>query len=112
MQYFGICLDQAAVGAYPASFVAALVEQMPPDCRWRIAYEPDCWWTGDRLLLANLVNSLNGLIWGMSDKSKRGPEPKPIGPKNTGRSRGRELPAVVMSRAQLIDELSKPRKSR
>ena len=37
-------------------FVAALAVQLPPDCRWRVAIDPDSWWTGERILQAALLN--------------------------------------------------------
>lgn len=104
-------LDGAMGGAYPAPFVAALAEQLPQDCRWRRAYDKDAWWTGDRILAANLVNSLNALIYGLSDKKKRGSKPKPIGPSWAMRQGGRGLPATVMGRDVLIERLSRPRKT-
>jgi len=110
MQFYGVCLD-AAEGAYDAAFVACLVEQMPQDCRWRVACDPDQWWTGERLLMARLCNSLDGLIWGMADKKRRGPMPKPMGP-SWVRKRGRSLPMVAMTKDELMAELSKPRRAR
>ena len=108
METYGICLDHAMEGAYPAPFVASLADQLPPGCRWRVSYDEDAWWTADRLLMASILNTLRGLVWGLGDKKKRGPAPKPIGPKAAAK-RGRSLPATAMSVDELVAELSKPR---
>ena len=109
MEVYGICLDAAMDGAYSAPFVAALCAQLPQDCRWRVSYDKDAWWTGDRLLMASLVNTLRGLVWGMADKRKRGPAPKQVGPRGTGvRTLGRR----VMSAAKLLERLARPRRKR
>ena len=100
-------LDEAMEGRFPAPLVASLAWQLPQDCRWRVSYERDAWWTGDRQLMAALVNSLRGLIWGLSDRDGRGPEPEPIGPSwVTGqRSRGMAMPAD-----ELMERLSSRRR--
>ncbi len=111
MESYGLALNAAAMEAYEPEFVAVLAVQLPQDCRWRVSYERDAWWNGDRLLQASLINSLNGLIWALGDKKKRGPRPQPIGPSSMKRGAGRSLPARVMSSASLLEELSKPRKA-
>ena len=111
METYGICIDHAVDGGYPAPFVAALADQLPQSCRWRVSYDMDAWWDGDRMLQASLVNTLRGLVWGMSDKKKRGPAPKPIGPKWALKGAVKTLPAVAMTREQLLAELAKPRKA-
>ena len=108
METYGICMDEAMEGRYTAAFVASLCEQLPPSCRWRVSYEPDAWWDGDRVLMANILNNLRGLIWGMSDKRRRGPEPKPVGP---SWMRGqRKMGAVAMGAEELMRVLARPRK--
>lgn len=110
MQHYGVYLDDAMDGRYSPDFVASLVTQMPEDCRWRVAEDQDALWNMDRVLLALLVNQIQGYIWANADKKRRGPRPKPLGPKwlveadNT-----RKLPAMPMSREMLLAELSKPR---
>ena len=47
----------------------------------------------------------------MSDKKKRGPAPKPIGPEWALKGVVKTLPAVAMAREQLLAELAKPRKA-
>lgn len=108
METYHISLDEAMEGRYEAPFVASLALQLPQDCRWRVSYEPDAWWTGDRMLSAALVNSLNALIWGLGDKKKRGPRPKPIGPK-WAVDKGRKAPALAMSKERLLELLARPR---
>lgn len=110
MQHYGVCLDEAMEGRYSPDFVASIVAQMPEDCRWRVAEDQDALWNMDRVLLALLVNQIQGYIWANADKKRRGPRPKPLGPKwlveadNT-----RKLPAMPMSREMLLAELAKPR---
>lgn len=107
MQTYGICLDAAMEGGYSPAFVAALAMQLPGDCRWRVAYDPDAVWTLDRCLYAGILNTLAGLVWGMADKKKRGARPKPVGPKWA--REGRTLKTVAMSREDLLEALSRPR---
>lgn len=110
MQQYGVCLDDAFCGRYAPDFVASLVVQMPEDCRWRVAENPDALWNMDRTLLALLVNQMQGYIWANADKKKRGPKPKPIGPRWLVESDNtRKLPAMPMSREMLLAELAKPR---
>ena len=112
METYGVCIDHAMEGGYSAPFVAALADQLPQSCRWRVSYDMDAWWDGDRLLDAALVNALNGLIWGLSDRKKRGPAPKPIGPKWAAKKgASRKLAAIAMTKAELMDELAKPREA-
>lgn len=110
METYGICLDAAMSGAYAAPFVAALCYQLPDSCRWRVSYDPDAWWDTDRVLMATLINGMHGLIWGLADRKKRGPRPKPVGP-SWMRDRGRKLPATVMSKQELLRELARPRRA-
>lgn len=110
METYGINLDEAMEGAYTAPFVASLAMQLPQDCRWRVSYDSDAWWTGDRVLAANLVNNLRGLIWGMSDRRRRGPEPKPIGP--SWMRGNRKAQALAMTSAELMERLGRPRHGR
>lgn len=108
METYGIVLDEAMEGRYGATFVASLTSQLPSSCRWRVSYDRDSWWDAERMLLASLVNNLRGLIWGMSDRSARGPEPTPVGPSwATGvRQRG----GMAMAAGDLMRALSLPRR--
>lgn len=110
MQHYGVYLDDAMEGRYSPDFVASIVAQMPEDCRWRVAEDQDALWNMDRVLLALLVNQMQGYIWANADKKRRGPRPKPLGPKWLVESDNtRKLPAMPMSREMLLAELSKPR---
>lgn len=101
--YYGIDLDDAMAGRHSAAHVAALVACLPSDCHVLRAESPDAIWTLDSVLLASILNSLQGLIWGMSDKAKRGDRPKPIGPSYLTDRPRHKLPAQVMP----IDELDR-----
>ena len=109
METYGVSVEAAEAGAMSPSLVAALAAQLPQDCRWRVAEDPDAWWTGDRLLAAGLVNSLNGLVWGLADRKRRGPRPKPVGPA-WARRETRKAAAVAMDKERLLAELARPRK--
>jgi hypothetical protein len=109
-RYYGIDLDRAMAGAHTAAHVAALVACLPSDAALFRAGNPDAVWTLEATLLAVLHNDLAGLMWGLSDKRKRGARPKPIGPSwLTGRG-SRKLPARVLTADELMAELSKPRR--
>ena len=110
METYGFCIEEAEGGRYSPGFVAALACKLPQDCRWRVAQDPDAWWTGDRMLAASLLNALNGLIWGMSDKKRRGAPPEPVGPSSVRDKGKRSAAAVAMTVGELLEELSKPRK--
>lgn len=109
-QVYGLDLQSAMAGGMEPPTVAALCAQLPPGSRVWVAEDSDYWWTGERVLLAALLNDLRGLIWGMSDRKKRGAPPKPIGPSSMTRGRSRTLAAVAMSKSDLLAELAKPRK--
>lgn len=108
MEVYGLDIGAAMESGDP-SFVAALAVQLPPGCRWRVAEDPDQWWTGDRLLMAVLANDLRGLIWGMADRKRRGAPPRPIGPSYMQGGNTRKLAAQVMGRDELLEALSRPR---
>lgn len=91
-------------------FLAALSVQLPPGCRWRVAADPDAWWTGERVMQAALLNELRFFVYGLADKKKRGAPPKLIGPSYMTKGQVRKLAAVAMSREKLLEELAKPRK--
>lgn len=62
------------------------------------------------MLMAHLINDLEALIYGLSDKKRRGKRPKPIGPSYLQQDNTKKLAAMPMSRAALMRELSKPRR--
>ena len=96
-------------GGHSAAHVAALAAQLPPDARVRAKVDQDGLWGLEHVLLASIANSLNMLIWGMSDRKRRGRRPRPIGPSwmTAGRKRNVAKRAVPLS--QLKEELSRPR---
>ena len=95
-------------GDHSAAHIAALIEYLPSDCSLRRLNDKDAKWTLEATLLAGILNSLNALIYGMSDKRKRGKPPEPVGPSYM--TRKRTLPARSMSADELLAELSKPRR--
>lgn len=108
MQTYGMSLYEAMGGAYPAPLVASLVRQMPQGCRWRVSYDPDAAWTLEAQLLAGILNNLRGMIWGLSDKDERGPEPEPVGP---SWMRDRKPRGMAMTAAELMEKLGKARRA-
>ncbi len=98
-------------GGHSARHIAALVVQMPSDCRIMRAESPDAAWTLRDTLLAAIANALHGLMWGMSDPKKRGKRPQPIGPSYMTREQMRALPARVLTIDELMEELEKPRQT-
>lgn len=107
METYHVCLDEAMEGRYGATFVAALADQLPTSCRWRVSYDKDAWWNAERLIAAATLNNLRGLIWGLSKKEDRGPEPEPIGPSWAKQGKAKD---VAMDAATLMSRLSRPRK--
>lgn len=108
-EHYGIDLDHARAGLHTPSHVAALVAQLPPGARVRVAYDADAAWTLDAVLMASVRNSLNSLIWGMSDKKTRGPAPAPVGPSWMTRGAVRSLPARAMAVDELLEALGRER---
>ena len=100
-QYYGIDLDHAIAGEHTADHVAALVRCLPSDARVMTREDPDAMWTLETVLLASLLNAFTSFMWGMSDKTKRGKRPDPVGPSYIAIKR--KLPAMVMT----IDELER-----
>lgn len=90
--------------------VAALAVQLPEGCRWRVAFDPDAWWTGERILVAGLLNNLRQLMWGMSDSKRRGAPPKPLGPSWATKGAMRSLAMTPMGKEELLSALARPRK--
>ena len=107
--YYGINLDAAFRGEHEPSHIAELVRFLPQDSSLGRAYSDDAVWTLDRTLLALLYNSLNMLMWGMSDKSKRGAQPTRIGPSYI-RLKKRTLEAQAMPIDELMAKLSMERR--
>lgn len=109
-EVYGIDLDAAARGRHTAPHVAALVSQLPPDARLRVAGDADSLWTLENCLLAMLINALHMLMYGMADRKRRGNPPEAVGPSwMRGRRNSRTLEARVLSVDELMEILNKPR---
>lgn len=108
-QYYGIDLDHAMSGEHSATHIACLLIELPIDARVRVAEVSDAAWTREQVLIAALLNSLNGLIYGMSDPRKRGKRPEIVGPSWMKKGSTRSLPARAMPINELMEILSRPR---
>ena len=109
-QHYGIDLDGAVDGAHTARHVAALVVNLPRNSRLAVAENPDMAWSLTDVLLAALINSFRGFVWGMSDPKRRGNKPDLIGPSWMTKGKTRSLPARVLPIEELMKELNKPRR--
>lgn len=109
-QFYGIDLDHAMAGGHTPYHIACLATQLPQQARVIVNEDPDYVWGLNETLLASLLNALNGLIWGMGDKRKRGPKPTLVGPSRMTEGQKRSLPARVLPLDKLMEELSKPRR--
>ena len=89
--------------------IGCLVEQLPSDARIRVAYDADAKWTLNDVLTAQVVNSINSYIYGMSDRRKRGKRPEIIGPSWMKNKRMRSIPARVLPVDELVRVLELPR---
>lgn len=85
------------------------MENLPEKARLRVKSDANAAWGMQETLLALLVNSLNMLMYGMSDPRKRGRRPDPIGPSWLKGEDGRTLPARVLPLSELLSELEKHR---
>ena len=109
-RYFHIDLDHAMRGHHSAHHIACLVEGLPHDARIFVGSDEDAAWGMADVLLASILNTLNGLVWGMGDPRKRGKRPDLVGPKRLTEKGKRSLPARAMDVDSLIEILSKPRR--
>jgi len=108
-QYYGIDLDHAMTGGHSVHHICCLVMQLPSNARIRTAGNADNQWTLNDVLMASVLNSLNGLIYGMSDKKKRGHRPEIVGPSWMQDKHTRSIPARVLPANELMKVLSLPR---
>ena len=97
-------------GEHSANHIAQLVTQLPHDSRLVHSVNEDARWTLTDVLLAGLINKFSMFVYGMSDKKKRGAPPELVGPSWMTENK-RTLPARVLPINQLLEELSKPRRS-
>ena len=109
-QTYGIDLDIAMGGKHTAAHIAALVVQLPPNARLRVAEDKDALWTLSDVIAVNTYNALRMFMWGMSDPKKRGNQPEIIGPEWMKQRGKHSLPARVMSVDELMDYLTLPRR--
>jgi hypothetical protein len=96
-------------GAHSVYHIACLVNQLPPNARIRTVENRDNNWTLNDVLNASVLNSLNSLIYGMSDKRKRGKPPEIIGPSWMQKKNTRSIPARAMPVDELMRILQLPR---
>lgn len=89
--------------------MAHLLVNLPSDARVRVAEVEDAAWTRDQILMAMTLNSLNGLIYAMSDRRKRGKRPQMVGPSWMTKGATRSLPARAMPIDELMEILNRPR---
>lgn len=109
-QTYGIDLDNAMGGKHTAAHIAALVVQLPPNARLRVAEDKDALWTLTDVIAVNTYNALRMFMWGMSDPKKRGNQPEIIGPEWMKRRGKQSLPARVLSVDELMKVLTLPRR--
>lgn len=109
-EHYGIDLDHAMAGAHSPHHIAELCAHLPQQSRLMAIHDPDARWSLTDALLATIANALHNLMWGMSDKKKRGRRPKAIGPSWMQSEDTKSLPTRVVTIDQLMEELSKPRR--
>ena len=109
-EVYGIDIEQAMGGAHSAEHVAALARHLPSTSRIAKSVNQDAAWSLTDILLAVIANTLRGLVWGMSDRRKRGPRPKLIGPSWMTKGNTRTLESRVLPIDQLVEELNLPRR--
>jgi len=106
---YGIDLDHAISGKHTPNHVGALIAYLPTNAYIKQEVNDDASWTREETILASIQNNLRGLIYGMTPKSKRGAEPKPLGPSWMTREKMQKLPARAMPIEELMKVLEKPR---
>jgi hypothetical protein len=97
-------------GEHSANHIAVLAAHLPPDALTRQAYDEDAAWDMHAILLAEIRNCFAGMLYGMSDKRKRGRRPQPVGPSWMRGGGKRQLTERVVTIDQLMHELSLPRR--
>ena len=107
-RFYGIDIDHAMRGEHTPHHIAELVKFVPHDSALGAVYDEDSVWTMDRTLLAFIYNSLNLMMWGMSDKRKRGAKPEQILPKRMKQHK-RSIDAQAMTIEELMNVLARDR---
>lgn len=108
-QYYGIDIDHARAGVHSPHHIACLLVEMPIDARTRIEENKDAQWTLNNVLMASVFNSINSLMYGLSDPKKRGNPPDLLGPSWLTEKRKNTIPARVMTASELLEILNMPR---
>lgn len=99
-RFYGIDIDHAMRGEHTPHHIAELVRFVPHDGALGASVDEDASWTMDRTLLAMILNSLNLMMWGMSDKRKRGAKPELVLP-----SRMKKKNRTIAAQVYTVDEL-------
>lgn len=107
---YGIDIDRAIAGEHTARHIAALVVQLPPNARCRVAANRDNVWTLSDVVNVSTLNALRVFMWSFGDPKKRGQMPQVIGPKWMVDANKRTLPARALPVDELMEVLSRPRR--
>ena len=107
---YGIDIDRAIAGEHTARHIAALVVQLPPNARCRVAANRDNVWTLSDVVNVSTLNALRAFMWSFGDPKKRGQMPQVIGPKWMVDANKRTLPARALPVNELMEVLSRPRR--
>ncbi len=107
---YGIDIDRAIAGEHTARHIAALVVQLPPNARCRVAANKDNVWTLSDVVNVSTLNALRAFMWSFGDPKKRGQMPQVIGPKWMVDANKRTLPARALPVDELMEVLSRPRR--
>ena len=107
---YGIDIDRAIAGEHTARHIAALVVQLPPNARCRVAANRDNVWTLSDVVNVSTLNALRVFMWSFGDPKKRGQMPQVIGPKWMVDANKRTLPARALPVNELMEVLSRPRR--
>ena len=97
-------------GEHTPHHIAELVRFLPSDSALRASVDIDKGWNLESKLTAMLLNSLNLLIWGMSDKNKRGAQPEKVLPPSMKKKHDKTLAAQTMTVKQLTAILALERR--
>ena len=105
-RYYGIDLDHAMGGEHTPHHIAELVRFLPKESALVASVDDDSGWNLESTLTAMLLNSLNLLIWGMSDKNRRGAKPEQVLPPSMKKKHSTSLEAQVLTIAELMRSLA------
>lgn len=91
---------------YSVSHAASLALQLPEGSRTLVAEDRNLVWTRETLLAAEVINSLNVIIWALGG-GKQSKKPKRIGP--SAKPEGRKIGGMSMTVDELNEMLSAAR---